>query len=107
VLEFREGFLRGLWFYVIATLTSVAAAWWFGSDGLIPLMLLFERARPRRGTYRSVDLACLVAVERGLFVTVLVLRGGARQTIYRDELPGCLWAALRRGPTALVGLLTP
>lgn len=107
MLEIRGAGMRSVWFFVVGALAAVAATLWFGTDGLTPLLLWLERARPRRGAAWVLDLAQVVAVERGPFMTVLVRDSGGRHTIFRDELDPATWAALRRGPATFAALFQP
>ncbi|HAR32280.1 MAG TPA: hypothetical protein DCR65_12185 [Gammaproteobacteria bacterium] len=107
MLEIRGARMRLAWFLLVGGLAAVAAACWFGSDGLVPLLLWLERARPRLGNAWSLDLSRVAAVERRPLITVLIFDGGRRHTIFRDELDPPTWAALRRGPATFAGLFQP
>jgi hypothetical protein len=107
MLEIRGAALRLGWFFLVGVLAAVAASLWFGIDGLVALLLWLDRARPRRGDACVLDLAQVVAVERGPFLTVLVFDGGRRHRIFRDELSPAAWAALRRDPATFAALFQP
>jgi hypothetical protein len=107
MLEIRGAHMRLAWFVAVGALAAISAALWLGSEALVALLFWLERARPRHGDSWSLDSAHITAVERGPFITVLVLDGGARHAVFRDEVAPSTWAALRRGPAAFGGLFQP
>jgi hypothetical protein len=84
---------RHLW---IAALGAGAAWAWFGSSGLLPVLLWAWSRQPRPGRLVRFSIGAVRSARLGVFRTVANGRGGETLEVFRDELPAARLAALRR-----------
>jgi hypothetical protein len=76
---------------------GVAAGWvWFGSTGLVPLLIWAWHRRPLRGTTQRIAIGGVKAVRLGPWRTLATGSRGERLEVFVDDLPAAQWAVLRR-----------
>jgi hypothetical protein len=89
----RLRWYRHLW---VAALGASAAWVWFGSSGLLPVLLWAWCRQPRPGRPVRFSIGAVRSARLGVLRTVANGRGGETLEVFRDELPAARLAALRR-----------
>jgi hypothetical protein len=96
VIEITHGRLRLVRHLAVAVVGTFGAWLWFGSSGLIPVLIWAWHCRPRTGRTVKVTVGPITGAQLGAYRTVI--EGGRRERleVFRDELPPAALAMLRR-----------